>query len=198
MNKRGMSPESTTPTYAALRLFVDNWRWHGVPFYLRTGKALAGKTSEIVVQFQNPPHMMFSLGECKNLSSNLLAMCLQPNEGAHLRFEAKVPDQGMCLESVDMEFHYQSAFKEQSIPEAYDRLLEDALEGDARLFIRNDHIEEAWKIVEPLLRAWEDPQASPVQAYAPGSWGPQAVADLLSQDGRAWQRICGAHGEADA
>ena len=198
LNERGVSPESTTPTYTALRLFVDNWRWHGVPFYLRTGKALAEKTSEIVIQFQDPPHVMFSLGECQDLSSNLLSMCLQPDEGTHLRFEAKVPDQGMCMESVDMEFHYQSAFKEQSIPEAYERLLEDALEGDARLFIRNDHIEEAWKIVDLLLRAWEDQQESPINTYAPGSWGPQAADILLSQDGRAWQRICGSHGETDA
>ena len=155
LKEQGVPPESTTATYAALRMFVDNWRWQGVPFYLRTGKAMAEKTSEIIIQFQKPPHIVFRGGPGQELTSNVLALCLQPDEGVHLRFDVKVPDQGMSMRSTRMEFHYGSAFNDQSIPEAYERLLEDALAGDASLFIRNDHIEEAWKIVDVLLDAWE-------------------------------------------
>ena len=193
LDEEGVPPGSTTPTYAAIRLFVDNWRWRGVPFYLRTGKAMAEKTSEIAIMFQKPPHMMFSLDPSQDITSNVLGLCLQPDEGVHLRFEVKVPDQGMSMRSMNMEFHYESAFKGQSIPEAYERLLEDALAGDASLFIRNDHIEEAWKIVEMLLEAWEVRDLSALHAYAPGSWGPAAADALLSQDGRSWQRACGPH-----
>ena len=193
LKEKGVPSDSITPTFAALRLYVDNWRWQGVPFYLRTGKAMAEKTSEIVIQFQNPPHMMFSSDPTKHIPPNLLGLCLQPDEGLHLRFQVKVPDQGMAMESTDMEFHYESAFEDQSIPEAYERLLEDALNGDASLFIRNDHIEEAWKIADPLLNAWEDPKASLLHKYAPGSWGPKAADELLAQDGRSWQQVCGSH-----
>jgi glucose-6-phosphate 1-dehydrogenase len=198
LNERGVPPTSTTATYAALRLFVDNWRWRGVPFYLRTGKSMAEKTSEIAIQFQKPPHMMFSLDPGQDITPNALSLRLQPDEGVHLRFEVKVPDQGLSMRSMDMEFHYESAFKGQSIPEAYERLLEDALAGDASLFIRNDHIEEAWKIVDPVLEAWEEQRLSALHAYAPGSWGPPGAEALLSQDGRSWQRGSGAHRSVDA
>ena len=191
LKENGVTEESTTPTFTALRLYVDNERWQGVPFYLRTGKALAQKVSEILIRFKHPDNLMFALGPCEDLDSNLLAVCLQPDEGVHLRLEAKVPDQGMCMQSVDMEFHYASAFKGQAIPEAYERLLQDALEGDGRLFIRNDHIEEAWRIVDPLLKQG----TFPLHVYEPGSWGPDAAEALLSQDGQAWLQACGGHGE---
>ena len=193
LEEKGVAPESTTATYAALRLYVDNWRWHGVPFYLRTGKALAHKTSEIVIQFQSPPHLLFSLGPGRNLPPNILSICLQPDEGTRLKFQSKVPDQGMSMEPVDMEFHYDIAFKDQKIPEAYERLLQDALEGDASLFIRSDHIEEAWSVVDPLLQGWEDSAASPPHIYESGSWGPKATEALLAQDGRTWLQVCGGH-----
>ena len=198
LDEKGVPSGSTTPTYAAIRLFVDNWRWEGVPFYLRTGKAMAEKTSEVIIKFKKPPHVMFSLGPCEDLSPNVLAMCLQPDEGVHLKFEAKVPDKGMCMQSVDMEFHYGTAFKSQEIPEAYERLLQDALDGDATLFIRRDHIEEAWRIADPLLEAWEGPGAPPIHLYEPGSWGPEAADALLAQDGRTWLQACGGHGEESA
>ena len=188
--EKGVAPDSTTATYAAIRLYVDNWRWYGVPFYLRTGKAMADKASEILIQFHNPPHMVFSPGPYKRLTSNILALCLQPDEGVHLGFEVKVPDQGMRMESVNMEFHYESAFKDQGIPEAYERLLQDALAGDAGLFIRSDHIEEAWRIVDPLLQEWEGPQTTPLHIYEPGSWGPEAADALPGQDERSWLRGC--------
>ena len=187
-SETGVPPESITPTFAALRLYVDNWRWQGVPFYLRSGKAMAEKVSEIVIQFRFQPHLMFSSGSDQDFRSNLLAMRLQPDEGVHLRFEAKVPDQGMDRRSVDMEFHYESAFEGKVIPEAYERLLQDAMEGDASLFLRSDHIEEAWRIVDPLLRAWEDPEVSPLHLYQHGSWGPKASDAFLARDGREWMQ----------
>ena len=193
LSEKGVASESTTATYVALRLYVDNWRWRGVPFYLRTGKSMASKTSEILIQFQSPPHMMFSLRPGQDLNPNVLSMCLQPDEGAHLKFEAKVPDQEMTMRSVDMEFHYESTFKDQAIPEAYERLLQDALEGDASLFIRSDHIEEAWRLVDPLLPASERSGTHPPHIYEPGSWGPDAADALLAQDGRRWLRVCGEH-----
>ena len=194
LSEKGVPAESTTATYAALRLYVDNWRWQGVPFYLRTGKAMEEKVSEVVIQFQCPPHVMFSMGTGKELTPNVLSICLQPDEGTHLKFETKIPDQEMSTRSVDMEFHYETAFKNQAFPEAYERLLQDALEGDASLFIRSDHIEEAWRIVDPLLQGWEDPASPPPHTYEPGSWGPEAASSLLEQDGNSWQRVCGEHG----
>ncbi len=188
LDEKGVPPGSLTGTYVAMRLYVDNWRWRDVPFYLRTGKAMASKTSEIIVQFQSPPHLMFNDHMPEDLSPNLLSVCLQPNEGTHLRFQSKVPDQGMAMRPVDMEFRYETAFRDQSIPEAYELLLEDALQGDASLFIRSDHIEEAWRIVEPLLN-WHEIRA-PYQ-YDRGSWGPQAADWLLAQDGRSWVLVCG-------
>ena len=194
--EKGVATDSTTATYAALRLYVDNWRWQGVPFYLRTGKALADKVTEVVIQFRRPPHMMFTAGAGEELSSNLLSLCLQPDEGVHLRFGVKVPDQGMLTEPETMEFHYQSAFKEQAIPEAYERLLQDSLEGDASLFIRSDHIEEAWRIVDPLLHEQESRAPWRPHVYDTGTWGPEAADGLLSENGHSWQRVCAVHGDA--
>lgn len=191
----GVPAGSSTATYAALRLFVDNWRWQGVPFYLRTGKGMSTKVSEIDIQFKQPPDVTFSLGAPKDPPSNVLAVCIQPDEGAHLMVQAKVPDQGMDLRTVDLEFHYASAFGGMPIPEAYERLLQDALDGDSRLFIRSDHIEEAWRLVDPLLRAWDNADGAPMRVYERGSWGPAAADSLLAQDGRRWIQACGCHGE---
>ena len=191
--EKGVPRDSNTPTFAAMRLFVDNWRWRGVPFYLRTGKGMAHKVSEVVIQFQEPPHMVFPLGPAQDVNPNLLSVCIQPDEGIHLGVESKVPDQAMQMRTVDLEFHYDSAFGEQAIPEAYERLLEDALQGDASLFIRSDHIEDAWTIVGPLLEAWESGSAGPSHTYEQGSWGPRAADALLAGDGRVWQQVCGGH-----
>ena len=187
LDEAGVPAGSTTATYAALRLFVDNWRWQGVPFYLRSGKAMTEKVSEIVIRFQRPPHQLFSGDLGRRLNPNTLSLLLEPDEGMHLGFEVKVPDQGMEMTPMSMQFHYDSAFAGQTIPEAYQRLLQDAIEGDASLFIRSDQIEEAWRIVDPLVRAWEDPATgSPAHIYEPGSQGPAAADDLLAQDGRTW------------
>lgn len=197
LDEKAVNPDSTTATYAALRLYVDNWRWNGVPFYLRTGKAMASKVSEIVLQFKVPPNVIFSLGEYPDLTSNMLGLCLQPDEGAHLTLGAKVPDQPRSIQSVDMEFHYDSAFKGKDIPEAYERLLQDALAGDSSLFIRNDHIEEAWRVVDPLLQSWEELRSTPVHIYEHGSWGPAAADQMLAQDNRVWLQVCGDHDQLD-
>ncbi|MCI0438389.1 MAG: glucose-6-phosphate dehydrogenase [Chloroflexi bacterium] len=192
-DEEGIPKDSRTATYAALRLFVDNWRWGGVPFYLRTGKALSDKVSEIVIQFQRPPHLMFTLGAGRSVNPNVLSFCIQPDEGVHLTFEAKVPGRERAVESRNMEFHYESAFEGQSIPEAYERLLEDAIAGDASLFIRKDQIEEAWKIVDPLIQAWEERNLSPLHVYEPGSKGPDAADKLLAERGHRWLQVCGWH-----
>lgn len=198
LDEEGVAAGSTTATYVALRLYIDNWRWPGVPFYLRTGKAMAGKLSEITIQFKYPPHTIFSLGPCENLSSNVLALCLQPDEGLHLAFDAKVPGKGMCMQPVEMDFHYEDAFKGQGIPQAYEHLLVDALEGNAQLFIRSDWIEEAWRIVDPLLQPVEEPAGPSLHIYEPGSWGPDAATGLLAEDGRSWLIACGRHLDAHA
>ncbi len=186
----GVSPDSKTPTYAALRLYLDTWRWQGVPFYLRSGKAMATKVTEVVVQFRSPPHALFDLGNgSEEPQANLLGLCLQPNEGVHLRFQVKVPDAGTITQPQDMEFHYGSSFADQSIPEAYERLLQDALAGDASLFIRGDQIAEAWAIVDPLLEAW-GAAGAPQHAYPRGSWGPAAAEALIAETGHVWLHTC--------
>ena len=187
--EEGVPEDSITPTYAALRMDVDNWRWRGVPFYLRTGKAMARKLSEIVIEFQKPPHTLFPLMSDEEIPSNLLRITLQPNEGIHLGFQTNTPDTDMrSMERMNLEFHYRSAFRDFSIPEDYERLLQDALLGDAGLFIRNDHIEEAWKIVDPLIEAWAESDVTPLHIYERGSWGPVAADELLARDGRNWLR----------
>jgi glucose-6-phosphate 1-dehydrogenase len=153
-----VAPSSKTPTYAALRLYVDNWRWQGVPFYLRSGKSLADKTTEIIIQFRCPPHLLFPLQPGEDMPANMLAICVQPDEGFHLEFQAKTPDAGLQMRPVNLEFHYQSAFGEQAIPEAYERLLLDALHGDASLFTRSDEIEEAWEIIDTIIAGLNRPE----------------------------------------
>ncbi|MCX6034842.1 MAG: glucose-6-phosphate dehydrogenase, partial [Chloroflexi bacterium] len=160
----GVSPGSQTPTFAALKLNIDNWRWQGVPFYLRSGKAMAHKTSEIIIEFQRPPHLMFRLPEGRDFTPNILSLCIQPDEGIHLRFEAKLPDSDQEMRSVDMDFHYGSLFT-GSLPEAYERLLLEALAGDASLFTRSDGIEASWKMVDPILQGWEAHNDPPLVVY---------------------------------
>ncbi|MCH8868783.1 MAG: glucose-6-phosphate dehydrogenase [Chloroflexi bacterium] len=197
LEENGVAPGSRTPTYAALRLYIDNWRWQGVPFYLPTGKSMAVKATEILIRFRRPAHMLFESTPDSQVSPNILSLCLQPDEGVHLKFDVKVPDKGLMLRSQDMEFHYESAFKDQAIPEAYELLIRDALQGDASLFIRSDHIEEAWRIVDPLLQAWDATSNPDLRIYEPGSWGPKEADSLLADNGHIWQLACGQHGAAD-
>jgi len=178
-----VNPNSTTATYAALRLSINNWRWTGVPFYLRSGKNLAEKQSQIIIQFKEPPLAMFPMQAMK---SNLLVLYLQPDEGVHIRFEAKAPDTVSETRSVDMEFHYSEAFGATAIPESYERLLLDALQGDASLFTRADEVEVAWELIDPIIQTWEAHQTPPLAGYKPGSWGPPESDSLLARDGRRW------------
>ena len=194
-DEAGVAPGSQTATYAALELFVDNWRWQGVPFYLRSGKHLATKTTEIAVQFKCVPHLLFPLSDGARLTPNMLSLCLQPDEGIHLRFEAKEPGAGMRTRSVDMEFHYAQDFGAIALPEAYERLLLDAMQGDASLFARADEIELAWRFIDPILDKWQQPDAPPLAFYEPESWGPPAADDLLGGGVRSWAQDCGGHGE---
>lgn len=187
----GVETDSQTPTYAALKLFIDNWRWEGVPFYLRSGKALKRKSSEIVVQFRRPPHSLFDLPAGKDLTSNLISMCVQPDEGIHQHFEVKVPDSGQDMRSVDMEFHYASEFGALPIPDAYERLLMDALKGDASLFTRADGIEAEWAVIDPIIAGWQSaPAASPLVTYERGTWGPVQADQLLEMNGHRWILRC--------
>ena len=191
--EKGVATNSVTPTFAALRLYIDNWRWQGVPFYLRSGKAMAEKTTEIIIQFRRPPHMLFPLQEGEDIPANTLAICIQPDEGFHLEFQVKTPDAGLQMRPVDLEFHYQDAFGEMPIPEAYERLLLDALTGDASLFTRSDEIEQSWEIIDPIIRGLSSLNAPPPYEYQPGSWGPDQSDEFLGLDGRAWLRGCGGH-----
>jgi glucose-6-phosphate 1-dehydrogenase len=194
---RGYQAGSQTPTFAAMKLFVDNWRWQGVPFYLRSGKALQDKISEIVIEFKAPPHVMFQLPPEYRLTPNFLSLCIQPNEGIHLRFETKVPGSSQETRSVYMDFQYAESFGDDRLPDAYERLLMDALNGDASLFTRSDEIEMAWRLVDPILEAWEHPAlAPPLLSYEQGSWGPQEMEALLGRDGRRWRLSCAEHEHA--
>ena len=188
----GVAPSSRTPTYAAFRLNIDNWRWQGVPFYLRSGKALARKLTEVTVVFRAPPLAMFDNDNGHGrIQPNALSICIQPDEGIHLTFEAKKPDSAREGRSVDMEFHYADAFGECAIPDAYERLILDALQGDAALFTRSDGIEAAWKLIDPVVAGWEAEDGPHLAAYQRGSWGPQEADDLLASDsGRAWRPGC--------
>jgi glucose-6-phosphate 1-dehydrogenase len=188
---RGYPSDSQTATFAALKLYVDNWRWQGVPFYLRSGKALGDKISEIVIEFKSPPHVMFPLPPEYQLTPNFLSLCIQPNEGIHLRFETKVPTSAGETRSVDMEFQYSDSFGGERLPDAYERLLMDALNGEASLFTRSDEIEMAWRLVDPILAAWDQPElAPPLMRYERGSWGPLEAERFLEQDGRRWRLGC--------
>ncbi len=191
VGSQGVAPDSRTPTFAALKLYIDNWRWQGVPFYLRSGKALAKKTSEIVVQFRQPPHLFFNLPQGASLAPNMLCLCIQPDEGIHITFQTKVPGSINEVQPVNMEFQYSDSFRNSPLPEAYERLLLDAIQGDAALFTREDEIELSWKLIDYILHGWESPSAPPLEIYPRSSWGPEGAEKLLSNDSRDWRLGCG-------
>jgi glucose-6-phosphate 1-dehydrogenase len=180
----GVDPRSRTETYAALRLDVDNWRWAGVPFYVRTGKRLPTRVTEVVLQFQRPPHLPISAGQVRGLEPDALILHIQPDEGITLRFGAKVPGHHFEVRSASMEFSYEATFREES-PEAYERLMLDALIGDPTLFIRSDEVEQCWRIVDPIIAHWED-NPGRIPFYEAASWGPAEADQLLARDGRTW------------
>jgi glucose-6-phosphate 1-dehydrogenase len=188
---KGVAPGSKTPTYAALELGIDNWRWRGVPFFLRSGKGLARRTSEVIIQFRCPPHLMFPLPPGHLLQCNRLALCIQPDEGIHLNFQSKVPDHGgIAMRPADLQFHYRDLYAADALPEAYERLLQDAIHGDAALFMRSDEIERAWEIVDPLIAAVEQTDLIKPLEYAVGSEGPTCADKYLAHTGRSWLSLC--------
>ncbi len=186
----GVTENSQTPTFAALKLNIDNWRWQGVPFYLRSGKALRRKTSQINIVFKCPPHMMFNLPMDRSFDSNMISICIQPDEGINLSLETKVPGTLQETRSVKMGFQYDSYFGEKPLPDAYERLLVDAIKGDASLFTRSDGIEAAWELIDPIIRDWEAKGQPAMTQYEPGTWGPLEADNLLGMDGFVWHEGC--------
>jgi glucose-6-phosphate 1-dehydrogenase len=180
-----VSGRSNTETYAALKLHVDNWRWQGVPFYLRTGKRLAADVSEISIRFQDVPHHAFPASVGLNAQPARLVVQIQPEQGVVLKFMAKEPGSQLRLRPVDMRFSYREAFQ-ASTPDAYETLLWDIMIGDATLFMRADQVEAAWKLLMPILEVWADNPAPDFPNYAAGSWGPESAEVLVAQDGRSW------------
>ncbi|MEO6827776.1 MAG: glucose-6-phosphate dehydrogenase [Microbacteriaceae bacterium] len=185
LHEDGMNPDSTTETYAAMRLEIGTRRWAGVPFYLRAGKRLGRRVTEIAVVFKRAPQQLFGQGQTSALGQNALVIRVQPDEGVTIRFGSKVPGATMQVRDVTMDFGYGHAFTEAS-PEAYERLILDVLLGDPPLFPRHEEVELSWKILDPIERFWAT-QGQPEQ-YRPGTWGPSSADDLLARDGRTWRR----------
>ena len=183
--EEGVDPESATETFAAVKFFVDNWRWEGVPFYVRSGKVLHEKTTVVTVQFKPAPHYAFPEEAAETWRPNRLTICIQPEMDIRLRFQAKRPGQSMTLNPVDMVFSYQEAFDGQQ-PEAYETLLLDAMAGNATQFMRADQVEAAWRVITPILEAWAARPPVDFPNYAPGSWGPEDAEALIAQDGHHW------------
>jgi glucose-6-phosphate 1-dehydrogenase len=185
--EEGVDPKSRTETYVALRLSISNWRWADIPVYLRTGKRLARKVTEIVLTLKPVPHLAFQSTGSVGVKQNQIILTVQPDEGVSVSLGAKIPGPRMRIRPVQMEFHYGTSFMSES-PEAYERLILDAMRGDATLFTRNDEIEALWGIVDPILTAWHEDTSSPIAQYEPGSAGPQE-ADGLLLPGHKWQRL---------
>ncbi|HEX8296634.1 MAG TPA: glucose-6-phosphate dehydrogenase, partial [Chthoniobacteraceae bacterium] len=183
-----VSPESMTETYVALKVNVDNWRWADTPFYVRVGKRLAKGGTEIAVQFKNAPNVLFNKAE-EPLGPNVLVIRIQPDEGISLRMQCKMPGNAIRIEPVKMDFHYGTSFGKAS-PEAYERLLLDAMSGDATLFARRDEVEGAWKFIDAIENAWHATAQPPsLCEYVSGSWGPKEADELLEREGHVWRRI---------
>jgi glucose-6-phosphate 1-dehydrogenase len=188
LEEPGVNPNSGTPTFVAMKLLIDNWRWQGVPFYLRTGKRLPKKVTEISIHFREVPFLIFQSAS-QQISPNILTMRIQPNEGIALRFEVKMPGPDLRTRSVEMDFGYGAAFGETS-SDAYDRLLLDCMLGDQTLFTRADEVEAAWRVVTPALNLWDAPAPpNSVPTYEAGTWEPEAAEQLINRDGRRWRRL---------
>jgi len=185
----GVAEGSETATFAAIRLHIDNWRWHGVPFYLRSGKAMDCHTTQIVIQFHETPHMLFPGARNTLGDANRLVIHIQPAEGIQLLFQTKVPDEGMKLRLTDLDFRFDTEFA-KALPDAYERLLLDVLAGDASLFARSDEVELAWGIIDPIRQCWENNGKPPLAFYDRGMWGPPECQEWMARDGREWLDVC--------
>ena len=186
LDEPDIASDSRTDTYVAMRLLIDNWRWAGVPFYLRTGKRLAKRATEIAIQFKTAPHRFFSQTATPELEPNVLTLKIQPDEGIALRFGAKVPGPVVRIRTVNMDFLYGTSFADAA-PEAYERLLLDAMVGDSTLFTRKDEVEAAWTLVTSIMQGWARSK-NPVATYEAGTWGPREAEELITRDGFRWRR----------
>ncbi|MBX7075093.1 MAG: glucose-6-phosphate dehydrogenase [Pirellulales bacterium] len=184
-----VKPNSQTATFAAVELAIDNWRWQGVPFYLRSGKAMSCRTTQIVIQFRQPPHQMFDGAKKRHHEANRLVIHIQPAEGMQLYFQTKVPNSDMQMRLTQLDFRFDSAFGGE-MPDAYERLLLDVLASDQSLFARSDEVELAWGIVDPILAAWQQQHLPPVETYEPGLWGPLGGQAWMAERGREWLDVC--------
>jgi glucose-6-phosphate 1-dehydrogenase len=187
LEEEGISPQSSTETFAALRLSINNWRWQGVPFYLRSGKRMARRVSEIAVNFKRPPGTLFAEGEKFNLAANTLSFQIQPDEGLGLILNAKVPGLETRTQPVKMNFRYATTFGSNT-PEAYERLVLDAMIGDGTLFIRGDETEASWTLCTPILESWAAAGRDGMDHYPAGSWGPPSAEVLLAKNGHVWRQ----------
>ncbi|MFT7640031.1 MAG: glucose-6-phosphate 1-dehydrogenase, partial [Pirellulaceae bacterium] len=182
LDEKGVPANSNTATYGVIKLHVDNWRWEGVPFYLRSGKGMSCRSSQIVIQFREPPQMLFTGTQRARMDANRLVIQIQPAEGIELHFQTKVPDGGMKTRMTDLDFSFQREFS-GTLPDAYQRLLLDAINGDASLFARSDEVELAWEIIDPILAAWDSPAAPNLEIYESGYWGPESSEDWMRKQG---------------
>ncbi len=189
LDEEGVPAESLTETFAVLKLYCDNWRWQGVPFYLRSGKGMSCRTTQIVIQFKQVPYVLFD-DMPKPPIGNRLVIQVQPAEGIQMHFETKVPDSEMRTRTSTLDFSFQGTSGGKSLPDAYQRLLLDALNGDASLFARSDEVELAWSIIDPIIAAWKSPAAPPLHRYQKGLWGPDEAAVWMHQQHREWFDVC--------
>jgi glucose-6-phosphate 1-dehydrogenase len=183
--EKGVAPNSTTETYVALKLFIENWRWADVPIYIRTGKRLPKRSTEVTIQFKRVPHQLYKPSETKGLVPNRLTIRIQPDEGMTLKFAAKVPGAARHLSDVNMNFSYASAFGIEQ-PDAYERLIADCMVGDSTLFIRRDEVETSWRIIDSITNVWKEMPPDTVYPYKAGTWGPEEANELIERDGREW------------
>jgi glucose-6-phosphate 1-dehydrogenase len=179
--------DSTTPTYAAMKLLIDNWRWEGVPFYLRSGKRLFRRVTEVAIQFKRPPLLLFKSCAVDDVTPNVLVIRIQPDEGVALTFEVKPPGPEICVSPLKLDFKYEEAFGNTS-PEAYETLLEDCIEGDSTLYTRHDWVELAWLLMDPIIKTWQKVPPNDFPNYPAASWGPKAADEFMQRDGRRWRR----------
>lgn len=187
-HEKGVAVDSRTETYVAIKFFINNWRWGGVPFYMRTGKRLPTRVTEIVIHFKQTPHHLFRRDSGK-LSSNQLIIRIQPDEGILLKFDMKEPGAGFNVKNVNMDFHY-TDLADTRVPSAYERLLHDVMEGDSTLFSRDDEVETAWKFLEPIQKAWANNKDIKVFGYPAGTWGPEHANDIIEGEGLTWRYPC--------
>jgi glucose-6-phosphate 1-dehydrogenase len=183
----GVAKDSGTETYGAIQLFVDNWRWEGVPFYLRSGKRLSTRVTEVAIQFTRPPLLLFKACAVDDLSPNVLALRIQPDEGISLTFEVKPPGPDICTSPLSLDFDYDKAFG-SGPPEAYETLLEDCIQGDSTLFTRHDWVELAWSLMDPIIQVWEKDRPGNFPNYEAGAWGPKESDEFMLNDGRRWRK----------